>query len=154
MAGFNDVLNRAAGAIGSVVFAVARKSFRAAQGPASRIALDRQIIGRINEWLSNRAADGQYFFFFFFELDVGVFSVQLDGGRAKRQGRTERSFRTRRHDQLTFLSFRAIENVARIATLAQREVGGLIDGESVVAAQAAQETWTFAVRVVTHFQTS
>jgi hypothetical protein len=76
------VLDRAASAVRPVVFAVTGKSCRAAQRPAARIALDGQIVDRVEEWLASRAA-GRPFFDFFFLLDVGVFSVKLLDGRAE-----------------------------------------------------------------------
>ena len=146
--------NRATGAICSVVLAVARETFGTAKRPAAWIALDRQIIYRIDKRLSNWTAGDEFFFDdIFFLLHVGVFSVTLDS-RAERQSRAERSLGAGRNDQLAFLSLRAIENVARIAALAQRAVGGVVDCETVVATQTAEETRAFTFRVVTHFQTS
>jgi hypothetical protein len=81
LAGLDDVLDRAAGPVRPVVFAVTGKSCRAAQRPAARIALDGQIVDRVEERLASRAAGRPFFYFFF--LDVGVFSVKLLDSRAK-----------------------------------------------------------------------
>jgi hypothetical protein len=51
------------------------------------------------------------------------------------------------------LAVRAVGDVAGVAALAQRAVGGVVRREPVVAAQPAQQPRAFALRVVTQFQT-
>lgn len=143
------MLDRAASAVGRVVLAVTGEALRATKRSTAWIALDRDVVSRIDVRISKRTSCDQFFFDFLF-LDVGVFPVALDS-RAERQCRAERRFGTRRNDQLAFLTFRAVEDVARIATFAQRAMGGVIDSETVVATETAQKPRAIAVRVVTQF---